>query len=141
MRNFRIKIANRLGYRASSGFTVLELMIVMAIILILIGVAAARYDRTIKIARESRLKNDLQVMRTAIDHYTLDKQAAPSSLQDLVDGHYLRSIPNDPITGQQDWVLHTGGTVLSPDQTGTGVDDVHSASEQISSDGTPYNTW
>jgi general secretion pathway protein G len=141
MRNFKIKIANRLGHRASSGFTILEMMIVMAIILILIGVAAARYDKTIKIARESRLKNDLQVMRTAIDHYTLDKQTAPSSLQDLVDGHYLRAIPNDPITGQQDWVLHTGDTVLSPDQTGTGVDDVHSASEQTSSDGTPYNTW
>ena len=141
MRNFKIRIANRLGYRASSGFTILEMMIVMAIILILIGVAAARYDRTIKVARESRLKNDLQVMRTAIDHYTLDKQTAPSSLQDLVEGHYLRAIPNDPITGQQDWVLHTGDTVLSPDQTGTGVDDVHSASEQTASDGTPYNTW
>src|SRR5438270_972318 len=141
MRNFKIKIANRLGYRASKGFTILELMIVMAIILILIGVAAARYDKTIKIARESRLKNDLQVMRTAIDHYTLDKQTAPSSLQDLVDGHYLRAIPKDPITGQEDWVLHTGDTVLSPDQTGTGADDVHSASEQTGSDGTPYNTW
>ena len=124
-----------------AGFTILELMIVMAIILILIGVAAGRYDRSVKHAREARLRNDLQVLRTQIDNYTLDKQSAPSSLQDLVDAHYLRAVPNDPITNAQDWVLHTGDTVLSPDQVGTGVDDVHSASEQISLEGTPYNTW
>ena len=129
------------GRPSHAGFTILELMIVMAIILILIGVAAGRYDRSVKHAREAGLSNDLQVLRTQIDNYTLDKQSAPSSLQDLVDAHYLRNVPNDPITNAQDWVLHTGDTVLSPDQVGTGVDDVHSASEQISLEGTPYNTW
>jgi general secretion pathway protein G len=141
MREFQTRIAKRFQRGRASGFTILELMIVMAIILILIGVAAGRYDLSVKRARESRLKNDLQVLRVAIDNYTLDKQSAPNSLQDLVDAHYLRSVPVDPITNQQDWVPHTGDTVLSPDQTGSGLDDVHSASEQVSTDGTPYNTW
>lgn len=141
MEEFQTRIAKRIKRGRATGFTILELMIVMAIILILIGVAAGRYDRTVKMARESRLKNDLQVLRVAIDNYTLDKQTAPQSLQDLVDAHYLRAVPNDPITNAPDWVLHQGDTVLSPDQTGIGVDDVHSNSEQISIEGTPYNTW
>jgi general secretion pathway protein G len=141
LQKFVVRISKPGRPSRASGFTILELMIVIAIILILIGVAAGRYDRSVKIARESRLKNDLQVLRVAIDNYTLDKQSAPNSLQDLVDAHYLRTVPNDPITNQQDWVLHTGETVLSPDQVGTGVDDVHSASDQISLEGTPYNTW
>lgn len=115
-------------------------MVVIMIILILVGIAAGRYDRAVLHAREAKLKNDLQVMRVSIDNFTLDKQTAPQSLQDLVDAHYLRSIPND-ITQTPDWALHYSDTVLSPDQTGTGIDDVHSGSDQNSSDGTPYNTW
>ena len=87
------------------------------------------------------LKKDLQTMREAIDNFTMDKQQAPQSLQDLVDAGYLRRIPVDPINQQTDWQLHYGDTVLSTDQTSTGVDDVHSGSDQVSSDGTPYNTW
>jgi general secretion pathway protein G len=123
------------------GFTLMELMIVLAIIVILVGMAAGIYTKTVQHARESVLKKDLQTMREAIDNYTLDKQQAPQSLQDLVDGHYLRQVPIDPINQQNDWVLHYGDAVLSPDQTGTGVDDVHSGSDQISSDGTAYSTW
>lgn len=141
LRQFQRRTGNRPASRGYSGFTILELMIVIAIIFILIGVAVGRYDRTVKIAREAKLKNDLQVLRVAIDNYTLDKQTAPGSLQDLVDAHYLRTIPVDPITGASDWVPHQGDTLLSPDQTGTGLDDVHSNSEQISTEGTPYNTW
>ncbi len=126
---------------AQSGFTLIELMIVISIIIILVGMAAGIYTRTVQHARESVLKKDLQTMREAIDNYTLDKQQAPQSLQDLVDGRYLRQVPIDPINQQNDWVLHYGDAVLSPDQTSTGVDDVHSGSDQISSDGTPYNTW
>jgi general secretion pathway protein G len=141
LQEFQAKIGKR-GWRArAAGFTILELMIVMAIIFILIGVAAGRYDQTVKRAREARLKHDLQVLRVAIDNYTLDKQTAPQSLQDLVEAHYLRSLPYDSITQAQDWVVHTGDTVISPDQIGTGIDDVHSNSEQVSTDGTPYNTW
>jgi general secretion pathway protein G len=129
------------GRRGARGFTLIELMIVMMIISILIGMAAIIYDKTIKNAREAVLKQDLQTMRQAIDNYTLDKQQAPQSLEDLVEGHYLREIPIDPVCRQKDWVVHIGDTVLSPDQTSTGVDDVHSGCEQNASDGTSYTTW
>jgi general secretion pathway protein G len=123
------------------GFTLIELMIVLAIIVILVGMAAGIYTKTVQHARESVLKKDLQTMREAIDNFTLDKQQAPQSLQDLVDARYLRQVPLDPVTQQNDWVLHYGDAVLTPDQSSTGVDDVHSGSEQIGSDGTAYNTW
>ena len=130
----------RLQLRAN-GFTLIELMIVISIILILVTIGIGIYDRTIKSSRESVLKQDLQTMRQAIDNYTLDKQQAPQSLQDLVEGHYLRSVPVDPVC-RQEWVLHFSDTVISPDQTGSGVDDVHSACEgEGISDPTPYNTW
>jgi len=127
--------------RGAGGFTLIELMIVMLIISILIGMAAVIYDKTVKGAREAVLRQDLQTMRQAIDNYTLDKQQAPQSLDDLVDGHYLREVPIDPVCHQKDWVTHIGDTVLSPDQTSTGVDDVHSGCEQNGSDGTSYTTW
>lgn len=123
------------------GFTIIELMVVMLIISILIGIAAIAYDKTVMRARESVLKQDLQTMRQAIDNYTLDKQQAPQSLEDLVDAHYLREIPVDPISRQRDWATHFGDTVLSPEQSGSGIDDVHSNSDQIGSDGKPYNSW
>jgi general secretion pathway protein G len=141
VREFQAKTGNRAGRARAVGFTILELMIVITIIFILMGVAVGRYDQTVKRAREARLKHDLQVLRVAIDNYTLDKQAAPQSLQDLVDARYLRSLPYDSITQAQDWVVHTGDTVISPDQIGTGIDDVHSNSEQISTEGNPYSAW
>ena len=124
-----------------SGFTLIEMMIVITIIMILIGMAAGIYTHTVQHARESVLKKDLQTMREAIDNYTLDKQQAPQSLQDLVDAHYLRQVPVDPVNQQNDWVTHYGDSVMSPDQTSTGIDDVHSGSDLIGSDGSPYNTW
>jgi general secretion pathway protein G len=127
--------------RLDHGFTLIELMIVVSIILILIGMAVGMYQTSLKHARETVLRKDLQTMREAIDNYTLDKQQAPQSLQDLVDAHYLRNIPNDPMTNSPDWVVHTSDTVISADQTGTGIDDVHSGSEAASTDGTAYNTW
>ena len=127
----------------SAGFTLIELMIVITIIFILLGMAAARYDRSVHHAREAALKTDLQVMRQAIDNYTLDKEAAPQSLEDLTNAQtpYLREVPVDPMTQQKDWHLEFGDTVMSPDQSTSGIVDVHSNSSGTGSNGTPYNTW
>jgi len=138
IRKSQIRSASR---RRTRGFTMIELMIVMAILSILVGMAALIYDKVIRHAREAALKQDLQTMRHAIDNYTLDKQQAPQSLQDLVDAHYLREVPNDPVCRTNDWEVHIGDTVLSPDQTSTGVDDVHSGCQQTAMDGTSYTTW
>ena len=124
------------------GFTLIELMIVIAIILILIGMAVGRYDKSVVKSREAVLAHNLQIVRQAIDNYTLDKQNAPQSLDDLVQSGYLRDIPVDPMTQQKDWQTKFGDTVLTPDQVTVGIEDVHSNSERTSPfDGTAYNTW
>jgi general secretion pathway protein G len=129
---------------SNEGFTLIELMIVITIIFILIGIAAARYDQSVQRAKEATLKTDLTVMRQAIDNYTLDKEAAPQSLDDLVNPQapYLREVPIDPMTHQKDWHTDYGDLVMSPDQTNNGIVDVHSSSTMVSrTDGTTYNTW
>ena len=125
-----------------AGFTLLELMIVISIIFILIGMAVGQYGKAVQHAREAALHTDLQTMREAIDNYTLDRLAAPQSLEDLKTAGYLREIPVDPMTQAKDWVLDYGDTLLTPDQNGSGITDVHSASTAISKfEGTAYNTW
>jgi general secretion pathway protein G len=124
------------------GFTLIELMIVITIILILLGMAAPRYEKSVLKAREARLHQDLSAMRQAIDNYTLDKEAAPQSLEDLVQAGYLRNVPVDVMTQQKDWQTTFGDTVLSPDQVSGGIQDVHSNSPNTSPfEGTAYNTW
>lgn len=130
--------------RHARGFTLIELMIVVSIILILVGIAAGMYSRSVVRARETVLKNDLRVMRDAIDHYTMDKEAAPQSLEDLVNAQsqYLREIPVDPMTHAKDWQVQMGDTVMSPDQGSSGIVDVHSNSNAVSPfESTPYNSW
>jgi general secretion pathway protein G len=130
------------SYRREGGFTLLELMVVITIILVLLGIAAGRYERSVTRSKEAALKQDLFVMRQAIDQFTLDKQRAPSSLEELVSGEYLRAVPMDPITNQRNWQLVYEDYVLSADQTGTGITDVHSTSDQVSPfEGTPYSSW
>jgi general secretion pathway protein G len=111
--------------------------------MILVGIAAGMYQRSVVRAKEATLRSDLKVMREAIDHYTLDKEAAPQALEDLVNpqSQYIREIPTDPMTKAKDWHVDFGDTVMSPDQSTTGIVDVHSNSDKTSSDGTPYNTW
>src|SRR5271163_1876948 len=133
---------NRGARLSNGGFTLIELMIVIAIIFILLGLAAGRYDMTIQRSREAVLKHDLLVMREAIDNFTLDKQAAPQSLDDLQQAGYLREVPMDPMTQAKDWSPVFDNVVLTPDQVTTGMTDVHSNSGLTSRfDGTAYNTW
>ena len=129
------------GTRAA-GFTLLEMMIVITIILILATIAGGRYEKSVLRAKEATLKQDLFAMRQAIQQYTLDKQAAPASLDDLVASKYLSGIPVDPITRSKDWHLDFEDVLLTPDQAASGATDVHSSSTAVSPfENTPYNTW
>src|SRR5258707_12886485 len=114
-------------------------MIERAINLILIDIAAGNYQSSVLRSREAVVKQDLQEMRKAIDNYTMDKQAAPQSLDDLVP-QYLRILPVDPITNTKDWTPVIDSVVLTPDQASSGITDVHSSSERVSPfENTPYN--
>ena len=124
------------------GFTLIELMIVMAIIAVLMSVAIPIYTRSIQRAKESVLKNNLFTMRTVIDEYTYDKQKAPQSLQDLVSDGYLRQVPVDPMTGTADsWriIMEEAGNTVN--QSEPGIFDIRSGSDKTSLEGTPYSEW
>jgi len=132
---------SRLG-AGRRGFTLIELMIVISIILILIGISVPMYEQSVIRAKEAVLRQDLKTMRDQIDNYTMDKEKAPQSLQDLVDAGYMRKIPKDPFTGSADtWQVETSDTLQSLDQTEPGVSDVHSGSNLTGSDGTSYSSW
>ena len=119
-----------------AGFTMFELLVVMSIIAVLTLIAVPSFKAAIKSAREAVLKEDLQVMRGAIDAYTMDKQKAPQSLDDLVQEGYLKVIPEDPITRVRDtWVTDTSDSLHSLDQTDPGIDNVHSGSQETGSNG------
>src|SRR5712692_2365114 len=113
------------------GFTLLELMIVISILIILVAVALPQYQKTIMHARETVLRDDLFKMRSLIDQYAADKGKLPQSLDDLVSAGYMREIPRDPITDNKDWNIVTGDDPYST-EGGTGVTDVHSSSAETS---------
>jgi len=125
-----------------NGFTLIELMIVITVILILMAIAAPKFEAAVIHARETVLRQDLDSLRKCIDAYTLDKERAPQSLDDLVSAGYLRELPVDPFTRQRDtWVPVQEDLYASIDQTESGITDVHSGASGTGSDGTPYSSW
>jgi general secretion pathway protein G len=133
--------AARRDLKASGGFTLLELMIVMSIMAILMSIAIPVYNQSIVQARESVLRANLSTLRNVISQYTLDKQKAPQGLDDLVTAGYLRQIPIDPMTHQANWEVVQEDVMMAVDQQNPGITDVHSASSATASDGTAYSTW
>src|SRR5262249_57799896 len=130
----------RLRACRTSGYTLIELIIVMAIISILVSIAVPIYQKALLRTKESLLKNNLFTLRTVIDEYTFDKKKAPQSLDDLVSDGYLRGVPIDPITGNaQSWRVVMEDAVSMVDQTSPGIYDVRSASDLQSLEGTPYS--
>lgn len=128
--------------RRRFGFTLIELMIVMAVIAVLMSIALPIYSRTIQRSKESVLKNNLFTLRTVIDEYTYDKQKAPQTLEDLVSDGYLRQVPIDPMTGSADsWKLIMEDATNAANQTEPGIWDVRSGADGTSLEGTPYSDW
>lgn len=139
---FGVGRERRLRVRGERGFTILELMIVVTIIMIIATIAVGQYQKSLLHTREVVMREDLFVMRQAIDNFTMDKNAAPQSLDDLQQANYLKSIPKDPLTHAPDWATDTCDTIMSPDQTTTGICDVHSTAPGSSPfDGTAYSSW
>jgi general secretion pathway protein G len=132
----------RIRKASDRGFTLIELIIVISLILILVSISVPAYNQSILRARESVLRQDLFQLRSLISQYTLDKQKAPQSLDDLVQAGYIKQIPFDPMTGSNSsWTVDQEDSLMSVDQQDPGISDVHSGAETISSDGTAYNTW
>ena len=132
----------RNGKGKTRGFTLIEMMIVISMILILLSIAVPLYNQSILRAREAVLRNDLFTLRSVISQFTLDKQRAPQSLDDLVQASYIKQVPKDPFTNRNDsWQLEQEDVLLAVDQQQPGITDVHSGSNLTASDGTAYSSW
>ena len=127
--------------RRDAGFTLLEMMIVMIVMAILISIAVPIYKTSLIKSREAVLRQDLFTLRSLISQYTLDKQKAPQSLDDLIQGGYLKVLPKDPMTNEPNWEVVQEDVLLTVDQQDPGINDVHSASSMTSTDGTAYSSW
>ena len=142
--NFKLRIPNsQLSRSNARGFTLIELMVVLTLLLILATMSMPIFQLAIVHAREAVLKDDLYTLRKLIDEYTLDKQRPPTSLDELVEAGYLRSgIPVDPFTGSNEtWRTDIEDVPLNPSQAASGIVDVHSGSDEIALDGTTYSSW
>ena len=128
--------------KSRRGYTLIELIIVLAIISILVSVAVPVYQKSLIRTKESLLKNNLFTLRTVIDEYTFDKKKAPQTLQDLVSEGYLREVPLDPLTGNnQSWRTIMEDSLSMVDQTQPGIFDVRSGADARSLEGTQYSEW
>jgi general secretion pathway protein G len=134
-------LIGKLRSRRSAGFTLIELMIVMAIVVILIATAIPQYQKSLLRAKESVLKNNLFTIRMMIDEYSYDKQKAPQTLQDLVQEGYLREVPRDPMTGNSAWRTIMEDASQATSSTEPGIFDIRSESDKKSLEGTPYSEW
>ena len=129
-------------FQRRRGFTLIELVVVMSLILVLISIAVPVYNQSVLRAKESVLRQDLFTMRSVISQYTLDKQKAPQALEDIVTAGYLKKIPVDPMTGRNDsWQVEQEDVLLAVDQQEPGITDIHSGANLTSSDGTTYSSW
>ena len=129
------------GLLKRAGFTFVEMMVVITIIVILITIAIPIYQKSIIRAREAVLHNNLSTLRTVIDNYTYDKEKAPQTLQDLVSDGYLKKVPLDPIANTDQWKYVMEDATQAVNQSEPGIFDIHSTSDKISLDGTPYSSW
>lgn len=128
--------------QSEDGFTLIELVVVMLIIGVLAAMAVPAYTAQIRRSKEVVLRQDLHVMRQAIDQYSIDKQKPPTSLDDLLNSGYLKEIPVDPFTHRNDtWMTEQTDSYRNVDQTDTGTIDVHSGSSELSTENTVYSTW
>ncbi len=134
------KVAASPCAQAARGFTLIELIVVMAIVALLVSVAAPRYFLSVENARDQSLRTSLRVMRDAIDQFHADKGRYPQSLQDLTDNRYLREIPEDPLTGRRDsWVAAEAPPTASASQGG--MTDIKSGATALDRNGKPYSEW
>ena len=142
MLNLLKRLRNRIAAARSgaSGFTILELIMVMTIIVILAATSVVAYQKLQLKARETLLKENLRQLRKQIDQYAADKEALPQAIEDLVTAQYVHEVPIDPITGKDDWVVDIGDDPLSRDGA-QGIVDVHSNAGGTGTDGKPYNQY
>ncbi|MGB0032661.1 MAG: prepilin-type N-terminal cleavage/methylation domain-containing protein [Candidatus Sulfotelmatobacter sp.] len=134
-------MAGRIRTGRGSGFTLLEMMIVISIMVILISIALPIYSQSVLRSREAVLRNDLFELRSLISQYTLDKQKAPQSLDDLVTAGYIKVIPKDPMTNEANWEVVQEDVLMAVDQQEPGISDLKSASSATGTDGTAYSSW
>jgi general secretion pathway protein G len=134
-------MASRIKTGRVAGFTLLEMMIVISIMVILISIAMPIYSQSVLRSREAVLRNDLFELRSLISQYTLDKQKAPQSLDDLVTAGYIKVMPKDPMTNEANWEVVQEDVLMAVDQQDPGISDVKSASSATGTDGTAYSTW